>query len=63
MSALKFQWPVILQAIDIQYTKNFTEEDVLNMNRQTKSTYLCSNPVTAARMSKYEDEILLLNMV
>ena len=53
MSAAEFHWPEILQAICIQYGKHFTDEDMLDMNWQTKSTYLYSNPVTAARMFQY----------
>ena len=43
MSSAEFNWPKILQAIGIQYGRHFTDEDILNMNWQMKSTYLCSS--------------------
>ena len=50
ISAAEFYQPEILQTAGIQYDKHFTDEDMLNLNWKTKSTYLCSSLMTAARM-------------
>ena len=50
------KWPEVIQAIAQQYGTIYTEDEVLTLPWQTKSTWLRSNPVTAARMFQYRLE-------
>ena len=59
LSATEFHWPEILQAIGVQYGKHFRDAEILSMDWQTKSTYLCPNPVTAVRIFQHQVERFL----
>ena len=56
LSAADMKWPEVIQAIAQQYGTIYTEDEVLTLPWQTKSTWLRSNPVTAARMFQYRLE-------
>lgn len=48
-SCADYHWPEIIQAVGHQYNRNFSDQDVENMNWATKSLWLRRNPVTAVR--------------
>ena len=50
LSAADMKWPEVIQAIAQQYGTIYTEDEVLTLPWQTKSIWLRSNPVTAARI-------------
>ena len=56
LSAADMKWPEVIQAIAQQYGTIYTEDEVLTLPWQTKSMWLRSNPVTAARMFQYRLE-------
>ena len=60
LSAADMKWPEVIQAIAAQYQTTYTEEEVLALPWQTKSMWLRSNPVTAARMFQYRLETFVI---
>jgi len=52
-SCADLQWQEFIQAIGKQYGHNFTDEEVHNMSWQIKTSWLNTNPVTAARMFEH----------
>ena len=56
LSPADMHWPEIIQAIGIQFSKRFTREEVIQMNWETKSNYLRSNPITTCRMFQFRVE-------
>ena len=56
LSAADMKWPEVIQSIAQQYGTIYTEDEVLALPWQMKSTWLRSNPVTAARMFQYRLE-------
>ena len=48
-SAAEFHWPEVIQIVARQYGEYFTEQEIKNMNWQTKKNWLQRNPVTVAR--------------
>ena len=50
------KWPEVIQSIAQQYGTIYTEDEVLALPWQMKTTWLRSNPVTAARMFQYRLE-------
>ena len=60
LSAADMKWPEVIQAIAAQYQTTYTEEEVLALPWQTKSMWLRSNPVTAARMFQYQLETFVI---
>ena len=56
LSAADMKWPEVIQAIAQQYGTIYTEDEVLTLPWQTKSMWLRSKPVTAARMFQYRLE-------
>ena len=56
LSAADMKWPEVIQSIAQQYDTIYTEDEVLALPWQMKSTWLRSNPVTAARMFQYRLE-------
>ena len=56
LSAADMKWSEVIQAIAQQYGTIYTEDEVLTLPWQTKSMWLRSNPVTAARMLQYRLE-------
>ena len=53
LSSADMKWPEVIQSIAQQYGTIYTEDEVLVLPWQMKSTWLRSNPVTAARMFQY----------
>ena len=53
LSAADMKWPEVIQSIAQQYGTIYTEDEVLALPWQMKSTWLRTNPVTAARMFQY----------
>ena len=53
LSTADMKWLEVIQAIAQQYGTIYTEDEVLTLPWQTKSMWLRSNPVTAARMLKH----------
>ena len=49
LSAADLQWPEVIQGIAAQYGTIYTEEEVRNLSWETKTRWLRSNPITAAR--------------
>ena len=49
LSAADLQWPEVIQGIAAQYGTFYTEEEVQNLSWETKSRWLRTNPITAAR--------------
>ena len=49
LSAADMQWPDVIISIAAQHGRSFTEEDVAKMDWNEKTTWLRTNPVTAAR--------------
>ena len=56
LSAADMKWPKVIQSIAQQYGTIYTEDEVLALLWQMKSTWLRTNPVTAARMFQYRLE-------
>ena len=53
LSAAEMKWPEVIQIIARQYGTTFSDEDVMNMTWEEKSSWLKRNPVTAARHFQY----------
>ena len=53
LSAAEMKWPEVIQIIARQYGTKLSDEDVMNMTWEEKSSFLKRNPVTAARHFQY----------
>ena len=57
------KWPEVIQSIAQQYGTIYTEDEVSALPWQIKSTWLRSNPVTAARMFQYRLETFVITFL
>ena len=63
LSAADMKWPEVIQSIAHQYGTIYTEDEVSALPWQIKSTWLRSNPVTAARMFQYRLETFVITFL
>ena len=63
LSAADMKWPEVIQSIARQYGTIYTEDEVSALPWQIKSTWLRSNPVTAARMFQYRLETFVITFL
>ena len=49
LSAADMKWPDVIQTIAKQYGVTITDDELLSMSFEQKSSWLRRNPVTAAR--------------
>ena len=63
LSAADMKWPEVIQSIVRQYGTIYTEDEVSALPWQIKSTWLRSNPVTAARMFQYRLETFVITFL
>ena len=56
LSPAEFLWVEFIQAIGKRYGLSFTEEDVANMEWETKARYLRTNPITTNLMFQHRVE-------
>ena len=56
LSPAEFLWVEFIQAIGKRYGLSFTEEDVANMEWETKARYLQTNPITTNLMFQHRVE-------
>ena len=56
LSPAEFLWVEFIQAIGKRYGLSFTEEDVENMEWETKARYLRTNPITPNLMFQHRVE-------
>ena len=56
LSPSEFLWVEFIQAIGKRYGLSFTEEDVENMEWETKARYLQTNPITTNLMFQHRVE-------
>ena len=57
------KWPEVIQSIAQQYGTIYTEDEVSALPWRIKSTWLRSNPVTAARMFQYRLETFVITFL
>ena len=63
LSAADMKWPEVIQSIAHQYGTIYTEDEVSALPWRIKSTWLRSNPVTAARMFQYRLETFVITFL
>ena len=54
LSAADLHWPEMIQAVAMKFGQKSSHKDVLNMNIQERSNYLCQNPVTGVCMFQHQ---------
>ena len=59
LSAAVLRWPEVIQAIAAQYGVQYTLDEIPELAWTTRSKWLRSNPVTAARMFQHRVETLM----